>query len=151
MVGVLYRPESGPFAQARNHSSQEGGLSQSIARALNEQLGNMDIEKMLRAFDRGLVGRMKRKAQEYQATDIRQRLQGLRLRGHATAKRFASCEQGECRRQLGRFPDSRPHGSVRRGRPVRPPRACFHVGKLEPEGAYTCFSKQIGHVSHEGM
>lgn len=71
MVGVLYRPESGPLAQAPDDASQEGGLSQSIARPLNEQLGNMDIEKMLRAFDRGLVGRMKRKAQEYQATNMR--------------------------------------------------------------------------------
>ena len=44
MVGVLHRPEYGPLAQALDHSSQERGLSQSIARPLNEQLGNMDVE-----------------------------------------------------------------------------------------------------------
>ena len=72
MVGVFHRPECGPLPQAPDHSSQQGGLSERIPRALNESLGNTDVEKMLRAFNRGLLRRVQRKSQEHQAANMRE-------------------------------------------------------------------------------
>ncbi len=109
MVGTFYRPEPGRFSQALDDTSKAAGFSECVARSLKEELGNMDAAQMRRPFDRGLVGRGKRKPQKDETPDMGQRLQRLRLRGHATAKRFAAREQRERRRQFGRPLDRRSH------------------------------------------
>lgn len=151
MVRVFHRPESRPFPQALHYPSQERGPSEPIPRALNEQLGNSDVEKMFRAFDRRLFRRVQRKPQENQAANVRQRFECLRLGSHATAERFAAREQRKSRRQFCRPQDGGTHGRVGNGRSIRPLRTCFHVGKLESEGAYAGLRQQTGHCRHERM
>ena len=124
---------------------------QSIARPLQKEHGNMDIEKMLATLLRRLAGRMQRKSEECQAAHIWERRQSLRLRCHPAAKGFAAGDK----RHVGHHPRRLGHGGAhgRMGELGRvwPPASLFHVGKLITQSCDTALSKPACDVRHKRM
>src|SRR6202043_655111 len=111
------------------------------AGALYEQQGNMDIPQVLFPRFTRLARRMERKAQERKTMAACQWRDGLRLRGHAAAERFAPGEKRLPRKASRGFR----HGGADRGmrdpRRVRPPAGFFHVGKLIAQGRDAAVAK----------
>ena len=93
-------------AQTLDHRPDQRQISQRISRTLEKQHCNSDLGQMSGAIIGRSIRRMQWKAQEYQATNARQRRLPLCLRSHATAEGFASGNQHKLRCK----PGCREHG-----------------------------------------
>jgi len=92
MIRVLKQFQRGSWAELLAERLKKFHARQLIARALQEQHGNLHIEEVFRPVRRRLAGRMQRKSKEDQATHSGKRRQRLRLRRHSPTERFTACE-----------------------------------------------------------
>src|SRR6185369_15521154 len=104
MICILKQFQRGSWAELLAERLKKVHARQLIARALQEQHGNLHAEKMFRTVRRRLAGRMQRKSKEDQSAHSRQWRQRLRLRSHSPTERFTACEQGNVRQQSSGLP-----------------------------------------------
>ena len=105
VVGIRQQHQCRSICEQRNQRIQQVRLGIDIARALQKQHGHLHFQKMGGARIGGLLGRVQRKTQEREAAHLRQRIGGLRLRGHASAKGLAARKQRQRGQQCVRGSD----------------------------------------------
>ena len=144
MIAVLDGDEGGAFAERFSKLAHQRDVGERIARPLQEQHGDFDLEEMLGALLRGAARRMQRKSEERQAAHARERSLGLRLRGHAAAERFAAGDQ----RKLGHEPRRLRHRGTHRGlcklRRIGALAALLHIGELIAKRGDAALGEPIG-------
>ena len=96
-------------------------------------------------------GRVKREAQEHHTLYSGQGGRGLRLGGHAAAKRFAAGDDSKLGEQAQRFTDGRADSGLSNLWRIRSLAALFHVRKLIAQRGYVAFGEAIGDGRHKGM
>ena len=112
MIRVRQHAQCRKAAQSFDQTPYQRQVGQRIACALEKQHRNPDLRQMAGALIGRSIGCMQWKAQEYQATNSGQCRLRLCLRGHATAERFASCNQRELWRKLARCQHGRSNRRV---------------------------------------
>ena len=94
---------------------------------------------------------MQREAEEREPRNAVERYQGLRLRCHPSAERFAAGDEHKLRREPARLGDGRAHRRMRDLRRVRPFAAVLHGGKLIAQGRDAALGELGRDRSHERM
>src|SRR5216683_5437861 len=106
---------------------------------------------MLRPRVGWLARGMQWKTQERKSADASQRRNGLRLRRHATAERFAPGNKGQPRAASRRFLHRRPHRGMSDRRRIRSPAGFFHIRELIAQRRDTAVAKPARNQLHKWM
>ena len=85
---------------------------------------------MLAALNGGFSRRMKREAEEHQASDARQRSLCLGLRRHPPSEGFSARDERNPGAKLTCLGNGGANGRLRQCRRIRPSAAELHIGKL---------------------
>ena len=104
-----------------------------------------------RAISGRLPGRVQRKSKEGEAPYPRQRLERLRLRGHAAAEGLAAGEQRQARPSLHGFGHGGAHGGMRQRRRVDALATGFHVRELVAQAGDAAGGQALRGPGHEGV
>jgi hypothetical protein len=118
MIRILEEMQCGARPELPHQPAKQNQIRECVARALQEQHRDGDIEQMRGAVIRWLASRVQWEAQEGEAADTRQWARRLRLRGHPGAERFAAGDERKRRASPRRFCDGRAHRRVGGGRRV---------------------------------
>jgi hypothetical protein len=118
---------------------------------LDEQHGNLDSLQVLGAIDRRFSRRVQRKPEKYEPLNVFQETFGLGLRGHSSAKGFASSEQRQVRHLIASDLERGSHGCAAQRRRVRPLATPLHIGELVSQARHLEGGETRRDVGHEGM
>ena len=130
---------------------QQLQVGQHVARSLQEQHRDLDVEQVPGALVRRPSRRMQREPEEGQAADARQRRSRLGLRSHAAAERLAAGNERQRRQKPGGCGNrgaDRGLGDVRR---IGPPGPLFHVRELIAQGGDAALREPLRHALQERM
>src|SRR5215204_313999 len=130
MVRIREQLQAGAVAERRAQRLDLTQFGELVARALQEQHGDMHVEQMLAPLLRRGSGGMQGKSEEGQSAHSGQRREGLRLRRHPAAERFAAGNEGQVRYAPRGFAHGGADGGVRELWWIGPPAAPLHIGKL---------------------
>ena len=129
------------------HSSMLGKL---VPRPLYEQHGDVDTRQVVCSLTRRFLRRVQRKTKESQASHMRHRRDGLRLRRHPPTERLSTREQRQARRLIccqACCPDC----TVCNGRRIRPLGPALDVRKLITQGGHLALGQSVRNFLHEGV
>src|SRR5439155_11494068 len=133
VIGIVEESKRGTRAESLNQRIEEQQIRKLVASALQEQHRNSHVGKMRGALVGRLPRRVQRESDKDETADSRQWLRGLRLRGHAPAKGFASREQRDSRQEARCGRDGSADGGMGSLVGIRTFRAALQVRKLIPK------------------
>src|SRR4051812_11053565 len=85
MIGLGEQAQGCELPEAFEQRLEPMQLRKSVARALDKEHRDSDLEEVVGALARRPAGRVQGKAEKSQAPNARKRRPGLRLRGHSAA------------------------------------------------------------------
>lgn len=155
VIGRLDYVQCHSRAKLIAYRPQEFEVGEWVARSLEEKHWQSDLLQVLRALCSWPIRRVKREAEEYQASNVAQAVFRSRERGHSSSKRLPAGEERQIRSRFRggvyrRDDASREHSRLVRNFP--PP---LHIGKLESPCRYSFrreFARERLHkrMSHSG-
>ena len=137
------------IAEFFDDGTEECEIGESVARALQKQHGHSDFSEVIGTLGSGIVGRVKRKAEEDESANVRKQALRGSLRRHASAHGLSASEDREAGRGFISRAKSGGDGRGQYCRRIGAAAALLQVGKLVAQGGHSDRSKFDGEILHE--